>query len=57
MQVYRADFEGVSKKFSTIPVELASHNVASEVRELLDALDDNRPVATSAIEGAKTVAT
>ena len=44
-------------EFLSLPVDIASHNVAHEVAELVAALDAGRPVATDALEGARTVAT
>ena len=44
-------------EFLALPVDLASHNVAHEVVELVAAIEAERPVATDAREGARTVAT
>lgn len=41
----------------TLPVNIASHNVSSEIAELVNCIIDNKPVLTSVYEGAKTVAT
>ena len=43
--------------FSTFPVNLASHNVAAEIADLVDCIINDKPVVTNVYEGAKTVAT
>jgi len=42
--------------FIRLPVDISSHNVTSEVAELVAAIRENRPVSTDGREGAKTVA-
>ena len=43
--------------FATIPVNIANHNVAAEIDELVDCIVRDTPVVTNVYEGAKTVAT
>lgn len=43
--------------FSTVPVNIASHNVGAEINEFVDAIVNDKPVATNVMEGLKTVAT
>lgn len=43
--------------FVKIPVNIAHHNVSSEISYFVDCLTNNRAIETDAIEGTKTVAT
>lgn len=43
--------------FATFPVDIASHNVAAEVAELVDCILNDKPVPTDVYAGARTVAT
>jgi predicted dehydrogenase len=43
--------------FASFPVNIASHNVAAEIADLVDCILNDKPVVTSVYEGAKTVAT
>jgi len=43
--------------FATFPVNLASHNVAAEINEIVDCIRNDTQVVTDVIQGAKTVAT
>jgi UDP-N-acetylglucosamine 3-dehydrogenase len=43
--------------FTTLPVNIANHNVSAEINELVDCILNDKPVATNVYEGAKTVAT
>ncbi|PIV63908.1 MAG: hypothetical protein COS11_04925 [bacterium (Candidatus Ratteibacteria) CG01_land_8_20_14_3_00_40_19] len=45
------------KEFTSIPVDIASHNVGAEINELVNCILEDKPVITDAREGAKTVAT
>jgi len=45
------------KEFTSIPVDVASHNVGAEINELVNCILDDKPVITDVKEGAKTVAT
>jgi predicted dehydrogenase len=56
IQVYSTKYP-TKLDFSTIPVDLSSHNVASEVAELVDHIRNGQPLPTDAREGARTVAT
>jgi predicted dehydrogenase len=42
--------------FARFPVPTASHNVAAEAAELVEAILQDRPVKTDVLEGARTVA-
>lgn len=42
--------------FAKIPVNIAHHNIASEIRYFIECLQNNLPVETNEIEGTKTVA-
>jgi predicted dehydrogenase len=56
IQVYSTKYP-TTLQFSTMPVNLASHNVASEIAQLVDAILNDKPVPTDVREGARTVAT
>ena len=43
--------------WTTIPVNIANHNVSAEIADLVDCIRLDKPVATSVYEGLKTVAT
>ena len=43
--------------WTTIPVNIANHNVTAEIREFVDCILNDKPVLTDVYEGAKTVAT
>jgi predicted dehydrogenase len=43
--------------FTSLPVDIASHNVAREIEELVEDMRAGRPVRTDVREGARTVAT
>lgn len=45
------------KEFNFIPVDVASHNVGEEIKELVNCILEDKPVVTDAKEGARTVAT
>ncbi|NLG14308.1 MAG: Gfo/Idh/MocA family oxidoreductase [Lentisphaerae bacterium] len=42
--------------FATLPVNIANHNVSAEINDFLDCIVNDKPVATSVYEGARTVA-
>ncbi|MDH7569246.1 MAG: Gfo/Idh/MocA family oxidoreductase [Armatimonadota bacterium] len=44
------------KDWITLPVDLASHNVAAEINELVECILDGKPLATDGREGARTIA-
>jgi len=56
IQVYSAKYP-TKHEFWELPVDLSSHNVASEVDELVRHILSGEPVPTDAREGARTVAT
>lgn len=56
IQVYSAEYP-TRLDFWEIPVDLSSHNVASEVAELVDHILSGQPLSTDVREGARTVAT
>ena len=56
IRLYTTEFAD-SPDFTTIPISLASHNVAAEIRELVDAVLNDRSVSTDGREGARSVAT
>lgn len=56
LQVYSTRYP-TKLEFSTMPVNLASHNVASEISQLVDCILTDKPVPTDVREGARTVAT
>ena len=56
IQVYSTKYP-TKLAFSNMPVELASHNVSSEINELIDCIVNDKPVVTDAREGARTIAT
>ncbi len=56
IQVYSTKYP-TKLEFSTMPVDLSSHNVASEVAELVDHIRSGDSLPTDAREGARTVAT
>ncbi len=56
MTLFTVDEEGVTKEPETIAVEVNNHNAAREFEVFADAILNNKPVATDAREGAKTVA-
>jgi predicted dehydrogenase len=39
-----------------IPVVVNNHNMASEIQDMMDAIINNLPIETDALEGANTVA-
>ena len=43
--------------WTTIPVNIANHNVTGEIADFVECIMQNRPVKTNVYEGAKTVAT
>ncbi|MCX7705242.1 MAG: Gfo/Idh/MocA family oxidoreductase [bacterium] len=43
--------------FAKIPVNIAHHNVAAEIKYFIDCLQNNKPIETDEMEGTKTVAT
>ncbi len=45
------------KEFTSIPVDVASHNVGAEINELVNCILEDKPVITDVREGARTVAT
>ncbi len=45
------------KEFTSIPVDVESHNVTGEIDELVSCIIEDRPLIMDAKEGAKTVAT
>ena len=56
MQLFVADEEGVApEKPEIIDIELNNHNAIAEFAVFADEILNNKPVSTSAIEGAKTV--
>lgn len=44
-------------EFTSIPVDVASHNITAEIKEFVNCILENKPVVTDAREGARTVAT
>ena len=48
---------GAKLDWTTIPVNIASHNITAEITEFVDCILKDKPVLTSVYEGAKTVAT
>jgi len=42
-------------RFEAIPVDLSHHNVSAEIAQLVEAVIENGPVPTDALEGARTV--
>ena len=56
IQVYSTKYP-TKLAFTEMPVDLSSHNVASEVSELVDHILDGAPLETDVREGARTVAT
>lgn len=57
MTLFVTDDEGVVQPAQTIEIEVNNHNAAREFEVFADAVLNNKPVATDACEGAKTVAT
>lgn len=56
MQLFVADEEGVApEKPEIIDIELNNHNAVAEFAVFADEILNDKPVSTSAIEGAKTV--
>jgi len=49
--------EDSSPQFASIPVNVDNHNIAGEVKQLVDSILQDNPVETDVYEGAKTVAT
>lgn len=58
IQIAEKELEDATGKldFNTIPVNIASHNVASELKDFVDALKENRQCPTDVWQGTKTVA-
>ena len=58
IQIAEKELEDATGKldFSTIPVNIASHNVASELKDFVDALKENRQCPTDVWQGTRTVA-
>lgn len=54
--LFVTDEEGVTKEPQTIEVEVNNHNAVKEFDVFADAILNDKPVATDAREGAKTVA-
>ncbi len=52
----RSNLSG-APRFARFPVDIASHNVAAEINEMVDCILNDKPVVTDVYEGAKTVAT
>lgn len=57
IQVYSTRYGGDPGRFVSMPVNVASHNVSSEIAEFVDAIVHDRHVPTDAREGARTIAT
>ncbi|NLC56162.1 MAG: Gfo/Idh/MocA family oxidoreductase [Armatimonadetes bacterium] len=55
IQLYTQDLP-TTLDWITLPVNLASHNVAAEIDELVACIVEGRPLATDGREGARTVA-
>ncbi len=53
----RANQSGDVPQFARVPVDIAHHNVAAEVNELVEAIVNDTPVVTDVMQGARTVAT
>ncbi len=56
MTLFLTDEEGVTKDPQTIEIQVNNHNAVKEFEVFADAILNNKPVATDAREGAKTVA-
>jgi len=56
IQVYSKKLSPDTSKFSTIPVDISSHNVSAEVDLFVESILSNKPLEMDAVEGAKTVA-
>ncbi len=56
MTLFTTDEEGVTKEAQTIDVVVNNHNAVKEFEVFADAILNDKPVATDAREGAKTVA-
>jgi predicted dehydrogenase len=58
IQIAEKDLEDATGKldFNTIPVNIASHNVASELKDFVEALKENRQCPTDVWQGTRTVA-
>lgn len=56
MTLFTTDDEGVVKEPQIIDIQVNNHNAAKEFNVFADAILNNKPVATDAREGAKTVA-
>lgn len=58
IQIAEKDLEDATGKldFNTIPVNIASHNVASELKDFVDGLKENRQCPTDVWQGTRTVA-
>ena len=56
MTLFTVDDEQVTKEAQTIEIEVNNHNAAREFEVFADAILNDKPVITDALEGAKTVA-
>ena len=58
IQIAEKELEDATGKldFNTVPVNIASHNVASELKEFVEALKENRQCPTDVWQGTRTVA-
>lgn len=52
-------FEGVQDKviYMKYPVEINNHNTTAEIKEFIDIINEDKPVKTTGMQGAYTVAT